>query len=346
MKSTLIVGLGRAGAGLHLPALMRLSKVRESAPRRLLGLDPGLTLGAGQFPGVVPLPGYQALGELDAGSCVAHVCTPPAQRVEAISRLAAAGVRQMIVEKPLASSCAELAEIAALRKHYKLDILVVGNFVSSSLTRRLEELIQSGTYGPVRRLAFTQHKPRIGRSLARREYASAFDIELPHALGATLLLIPGSAQVISAQCSDLVVEGVRAPALGRARLTLLHEGGALSELNSDLGAPIRKRSVEVSFDNHIIRGHYPVSEADHYAQLVVVDRKGRASDTEFIVDDSFLSFMVDAYRYFEEGGAKLSCDFELNTAIVELLSDAKESAGLVPFAKQAVPAREAVHAAP
>jgi predicted dehydrogenase len=327
MRSSLIIGFGRAGRGLHERALRRLAHAQESATRKLFVLDPAeVSSSCACHDSITWLSGYADLSKLDP-ECVVHVCTPPAQRVEVVSQLAAAGLRRMIWEKPLASSPEEMKELMAICERDSLDVVVVGNFVSSMLTRRVQQIIGSGELGAAQRISFVQNKPRFGRTLTGRDHPTAFDIELPHSVGAALLLA-GPAKLLSARCTDLRVGGKQVPWLGSARLSLAHANGVLSEFYSDLTSPVRKRSIEVSFDQYLVHGHYPVSEADSYAQLVVLDRRGQPRMSDIFLDDSFLTFMWEAYAYFEQGGPAPACNLALNSAIMDLLADAKAYAGV------------------
>lgn len=330
MLTSVIVGFGRAGAGLHLPALRRLSQstegLRSTSP--VLAFDPSRSQGESGLPkDVRVLASYDELARAADPNAVVHVCTPPSTRNETIGRLAALGYRKFIVEKPLASSRVELAALRELKLEYGLEILVVGNFIVSALTRRIAEIARAGELGSIRHLAFDQRKPRFGRSLTDRGSLTAFDVEIPHSIGAALVLANASAEVLEARCTDLLVGSQRISSLGTATLTMRHTTDALTTIYSDLGSPLRKRSVDVRLERGDITGHYPVSEGDSHAQLSVYDDRGREVHREVLLDDSFLTFMTRAYRQFLTGERAVG-DFELNERIVKLLSDAKERSGV------------------
>jgi predicted dehydrogenase len=329
----LIIGFGRAGAGLHLPALRKLARLGGSdrRTRSVYVLDPRLADLARRAPNdITVVQSYDSLARagIERQRTVVHLCTPPRARAEAVEQLAAAGFRRFIVEKPIADRPEDLAALGDVLARYELDLLVMGNFVVSAVTRRLAELISSGRYGALRSLAFEQHKPRFARSLENHDHATAFDVELPHALGAALSLAGTEAEVVGARCTDLAVGSSFVPHLGTAELTVRHRSGVVTHMFSDLTSPIRKRSIEARFDEYVLLGHYPVSEADNHAQLTLHDHAGRELYTHVLTDDSTLMFMVDSYNYFEGHAARPRSDFELNSAIVTLLIEAKSRCGI------------------
>jgi len=341
MLNTLIIGFGRAGAGLHWPALRKMMQAplagrgaTTDLPRvgRVFVFDSRIAQVGHDVPNeVVILHDYESIAAtVDPRDTVVHVCTPPLGRSGTVEQLAAAGFRRFLLEKPLADTYAEIAALDAIRERYALDLLVMGNFIVSAVTERIAALTAGGAHGRIRRLDFVQRKPRFSKSLANRDHPTAFDVEVPHAVGAALMLAGVEAEVIDARCSDLFAFGRRVPQLGTAHLTLLHaRDGALTEIRSDLMSPIRERSVEVHLeDGHRIVGHYPVSESDHHAQLAVYHRGGGELYSEVVFDDSILSCMVKAYRYFEGRDERPRSDFALNSAIVRLIADAKLRSGV------------------
>ena len=303
MFRTLVVGLGRAGAGLHLPVLDRLRQRTPTgtlfAEAPVVAVDPTPPLAA-LPPGTVVLPTLErARAELDPESTVAHVCTPPEGREAVIEQLARLGFAHVIVEKPLAVDITQLARVEDLCRRHRLQLVVVAQWQVSTLTRRLEECVTGGEFGELRQIRVVQRKPRFSRSLATSGHPTAFDVEVPHALGVVLRLA-GPARLTDAAWSDLAADGVVRPRLGTATLRLAHQRGPSTQITSDLTAPVRERRITCVFDDATVVGHYPVSEEDGYAQLAVArsDRTTR----EVFPDDALPSFLRDAYRRFADGG--------------------------------------------
>ena len=78
---TLVVGLGRAGAGLHLPGLAR-ARTADTHPfgdLPVVASDPRCAVGRRRA--LITTKSIQdAAGEVDPAETVVHVCTPPTVR--------------------------------------------------------------------------------------------------------------------------------------------------------------------------------------------------------------------------------------------------------------------------
>lgn len=357
MLQTFVIGLGRAGAGLHVSVLSRLREraaMRQLfAERPLVVCDPRFAA-ARELPGTlrhweVPgweVPGWQPHGTVLTGSVaeavrllepertVAHLATPPAVRLEIIEQLARAGFRNILVEKPLALDERMLADIERVRRRWGLHLVVVAHWLVSPLTTRLHELVRSTVLGELRSMSFLQCKPRFSRSLATGHHPTAFDVEPPHSVGVALRLA-GAARLVDAGCTDMVVGDTVLPRLGGARLTLQHDCGVRTEIVSDLTSPVRQRRVVLQFDRGLAIGHYPGSQDDDHAQLSVVAHSaspgepcgetgasGVAPARSVFPDDALATFLVRAYRRFSASEGD-EADFALNAAGVRLLSAAK-----------------------
>ncbi|HEU5023846.1 MAG TPA: oxidoreductase [Spirillospora sp.] len=322
MLHTLIVGMGRAGQGLHLPSLV---KVRAAAPG-LLARAPIVAVDPLGPPGDVP--GLVRAGSLEeAARCcppartVAHLCTPPQARAALLDRLAGLGYRKIIVEKPLAVDLPGLAEVARIRRRWGLDVTVATHWLDSGLTRRLRAAVTAGEFGALRRIRVVQNKPRFTRSVAARDHPTAFDVEVPHAL-AVVLSLAGGARIAGASWEDMVLGRTRVPRLGRARLRLEHAAGVRSEIDSDLTSPVRERSITLHFDRAVLVGHYPCSDADHTAQLRTV-RPGGDAAREVFADDAFPAFLHGAYVRYARSVASMHRTLPVQVDAVRLLAEAK-----------------------
>ncbi|MCX4747951.1 Gfo/Idh/MocA family oxidoreductase [Kitasatospora sp. NBC_01287] len=326
MLRTLIVGLGRAGAGLHLPVLRRLRREigRPFADTPPLAVDPAPT--ACPDPDQVELlPSLAAARDrLDPRHTVVHICTPPRHRAGLVEELAGLGFRKLIIEKPLAAHPADLAALAEVVHRERLDVSVVAPWLASTLTDRLVQLVREGELGELRRIAVRQHKPRFRRSLITHGHPTAFDIEIPHALGVALLL-GGDAEVTAAHWHDLRVGSEVRPMLGGARLELAHRGGARTEIVSDLTSPVRERRITLRFARGTATGHFPGSSDDEYAQLRLTGR--RLNSREVFPDDALGSYLTRAYRRFLLGPLPPEAEFDGHVRAVRLLSEAKRLSG-------------------
>jgi predicted dehydrogenase len=317
---SLVVGLGRAGAGLHLPVL---AKARSCEPQLFGGqdvvaCDPRRR--PPHRPGLVATPSIAtAAGGLDPAGTVVHVCTPPTDRHAVITELAELGFRNLIVEKPLASDADDLARIIRVRRKHRLHVEVVEPWLTSSLTGRLVELTRSGLFGAPRSISIVQNKPRFRRSFAAPGHPTAFDVELPHGV-ALALRLAGAARVTHAAGTDLEVDGQFSPRMGGATIRLRHNSGVRTEISSDLTCPVRERRITVEFSNGTAIGHFAVSDDDDHSQLTL--RANGRREHLVLRDDSLTEWMIQAYRKFQAGGEQTR-GFNFAAEVVQLLSVAK-----------------------
>jgi predicted dehydrogenase len=321
---TLIVGLGSAGTGLHLPVVERLRATATSSP--LFAEAPIVLHDPRGMPGGLAGHGVALAGSLTEaarlappGETVVHLCTPPSARLQPLSELAALGFRRFLVEKPLALDDATARRIDRLRRDLGLEMVVVAQWLDSSLTRRLEELIRGGALGRLRELTFVQLKPRFLRTLRSPGQATAFEVELPHSVSVALRLA-GDARLLRAGVSDMEVGDVVVRHMGAAHVVLGHDGGVVTRATSDLTAPMRERRVELRFTGGRAVGHYAVSREDCHAQLEV-RLPGRPARRRVFPDDSLARFTAGAYRRFREGD-DLDADLALNLRVAALLGEA------------------------
>lgn len=337
MVRTLVVGLGRAGAELHLPVLARA----RTAARQLFGEDPVIACDPRRVvvdrPGLVTVTSLAAAAaRVDPEDTVAHVCTPPTVRTEVIGELAERGFRHLIVEKPLAADTDDLARITRLRRKHGLRVAVVEPWQTSALTERLTELVRGGALGEPRSIAIVQNKPRFRRSMTRPSHPTAFDVELPHGVGLALRLA-GNARVTHAAGFDLVVGDVVVPRMGGARVGLRHNSGVRTEISSDLTSPVRERRVTLKFEHGTVVGHYAVSADDDHSQLSVT-LNGRR-EHEVLRDDSLTEWVIRAYQLFRGTRDQHAPGFAFAADVVQLLSVAKNICAepVVPSSRAGAP---------
>lgn len=293
---TLVVGLGRAGAGLHLPVLARARSAARPLfsslpivacdPRRTIPESPEVT---------VTSTVEQAERLVVPADTVVHVCTPPTVRTSVLTELAELGFRRFIVEKPLATDTDELARVVRLRRKHSLHLEVVEPWLTSTLTQRLTDLAGSGTLGDLKSIAIVQNKPRFRRSLLTPGHPSAFDVELPHGVGVALRLA-GNARVTHAAGQDLVLGELVIPRMGSAAVGLRHNSGVRTLIESDLTAPVRERRITCEFSRGRAVGHYAVSDDDDHSQLTVTQNGQSTHSVQR--DDSLTAWMIRAYRNF------------------------------------------------
>ncbi|WP_055523796.1 Gfo/Idh/MocA family oxidoreductase [Streptomyces graminilatus] len=326
MERTLIIGLGRAGLGLHWAVLRRLRAAGNHPdlfdPAPVLTLDPLAPTAAARAEELRPVSSVaHARTLLDPERTVVHLCTPPVARLGLLRELTAAGFRRIIVEKPLSVERRAVHDILELARTERLRLAVVAPWLASSLTARLARLVEEGELGELRSIDVRQSKPRMSRTLADGGHPTAFDVEPPHSLGVCLRLA-GDAVLAGAELADMHIGDTVVPGMGRAELVLRHQQ-AISRIVSDLTAPVRERRVQLGFTDGRAVAHYPGAEDDHYAQLRF-SRTGGPETWEVFPDDALAAYFVDTYRALGDGSA-LEPQLRLASRVVELLADAKEA---------------------
>ncbi|MFF9804520.1 hypothetical protein ACF1G5_05240 [Streptomyces coeruleorubidus] len=326
MERTLIIGLGRAGLGLHWAVLRKLRAAGRHpdlfAPAPVLVVDSLAPAALPQDEELRPVSSIaQARTLLDPERTVVHLCTPPVARLGLLRELAAAGFRRIIVEKPLAVERRAVHDILDLARSERMRLAVVAPWLASSLTARLARLVEEGDLGELRSIDVRQSKPRMSRTLADGGHPTAFDVEPPHSLGVCLRLA-GDAVLTGAELADMRIGDTVVPGMGRAELVLRHRK-AVSRIVSDLTAPIRERRVQLGFTDGQAVAHYPGGEDDHYAQLRF-SRTDHPETWEIFPDDALSAYFVDTYRALGDGTA-LEPGLHLAARVVELLADAKEA---------------------
>jgi predicted dehydrogenase len=310
---SLIIGLGRAGRGLHARCIRKIHNGPIGA------VDPSVDRwdehGTRLFSALEEVTGFDPI------DTVVHVCTPPDRHLEVTRTAAGLGYRRILVEKPLVANTSELGEMRELIRRHGLDLYVITPWLASRITERVAAAVHANGYGPLRRLSVHQHKPRFLRSLVNGTHADALEVEMPHQV-AVALHLAGPARVTAAAVTDMCVADRRLPGMGSATLHLSHESGVATTLESELCAPIRKRMVRCVFDHHEVRGYYPVDGDDPYGIVQVLHPDG-TTETEVVEDDP-LTFLLDrAYRHFGGSGPPPPGDLMLGAAVTEILSAAR-----------------------
>ncbi|MGW7527296.1 hypothetical protein [Streptomyces sp. NPDC054783] len=328
MLRTLLIGLGRAGTGLHLPVLRRARAVHTGlfADHPVVGVDPGPRPPTAMDGLEVVDSLHHARRHLDPAVTVVHLCTPPAVRVTLLEEAATLGYRRFVVEKPLVADRTELSHVLDVVDRHGLHIHVVSPWLHSALTERLAALI--GDVGDVRSVNVTQDKSRFRRSLTSGSHTNAFEVEIPHALGVVLRLL-GDAEVRTASCTDLRWGDEVVRHMGGATLTLRHRCGVRSRIRCDLTSPVRRRRITVETTTGMrLVGHYPVAQDDDVAQLDL-SRGGRRVRERF-QDDALSRCLTHAYRRFAEdavgAAAEAAEGLRVHVRTVELLDDARRLA--------------------
>lgn len=328
MLQALVVGFGKSGQELHLHCLRKMEK--KSGHDSLIHKDIGIVdiclerLKHSNEPAIKAFCHLNEVEGFEPATTVVHVCTAPPDHLSTLRQIVERGYTKIIVEKPLVCSLRELEEVVRLQEKYSIDLIVVANWLSSSLTAKIKAILNSGQFGSLQLINIKQCKPRYTRTLDNYGHATAFDVELPHE--AALALYLGGQEdvrVISAKSSDMRIAGAVIPHMGSARMKLQHATGIVSVLHSDLTAPVRKRSVELRFEKHIIVGYFPPSGDENYSQLFLYDEYRHILEISALEDDPLTACFIEYYLYFSGKGKKPVSDLSFNTATIRALCQAK-----------------------
>jgi predicted dehydrogenase len=193
-----IVGCGYWGPNLvrnlrqlgecQLKVLCDTSETRLSHMRRLYP-EVGLTR---EFSDVLNDP------ELDA-----LVIATPVRFHYSMAKAALEAGKHVFVEKPIARTCAEAEELAALAENRNLVLMVGHTFLFSPAVRRMKEIIDSGDVGEVQYIAAR----RLNLGLFQKDINVAWDLA-PHDLSILLHLLDELPVSVSCQGSSHVTRGV------------------------------------------------------------------------------------------------------------------------------------------
>lgn len=304
-----IVGYGRAGRNLHHASLRHLAGHPE-----VIAVDPRPSAASRE---VTWLPTLDAaLDRVDPDRAVFHVTTPVADHHTVIAALAAAGARHVVLEKPIAATAAEARQIAALASG-STTILPVGVWLSSAVTRRIEEAVGDGVIGEVRSLRMEQMKPRFTRSAGATEAARATEVELPHQLLLALHLAGPAELADTVTWGMPLPDGTLLPGAGGVDVTLRQPNRVTTRLMSDLTSPVRLRRLRVTGTRGTLVAHFPISSEDHTGQLVLPGR-----ERELIHDQPLTRFLEVAYGHFAGRDGPPPGDLATHVRVAEIVEEA------------------------
>ncbi len=306
-----IIGYGRAGRDLHHASLRRLGRPE------IVAVDPRPVTA----PRVTWLPTVAtALERVDLDRAVFHVTTPVADHHAVIGWLAAAGARNVVVEKPIAATAGEARAIAALAGRTR--IVPVGVWLSSAVTRRIEQAVADGVIGDLRSIRMEQMKPRFNRSAGAIDAAQATEVELPHQLLLALHLGGGPGELADTLTWGMPMpDGTELPGAGGVDVTLRQPNRVTTRLMSDLTCPVRLRRLRVTGTRGTLVAHYPISSDDHTGQVILPGR-----DRELVRDLPITQFLDAAYAYFADEGPPPPGDLALHVRVAELVEEATQHA--------------------
>ncbi len=343
-----VVGLGRAGLGLHIPVLEKIR--HDNAAASPFGAVVGLvdTVEAGTRRALHRLEydyGYDPRGvscatslaeltDVDPDHTIVHICTPAEDHASALREATEAGFRRIIVEKPCAANTADVDEMRRIADRTGASVAVINPYLySRSVASCKEKIRQVGR--PPHYLEFEMSKPRITPTLAGRSRPeSVMDVELPHQIAAALHLTEATRyRVLRAEVRHMhyretdtdVCRVVRNMGVG---ILVLELDQCIAVLISSLDALTRTRVLKLRFPNtEHIEAFLPVTGDDHTS--VIMEYSGHNPDgtTEQtgvakLPDDMLARCLFDMYSRFATDSPQLS-DLTFNRKVIDVMDKAK-----------------------
>jgi predicted dehydrogenase len=346
-----VVGLGRAGLGLHIPVLEKIRRDGAGASPfgAVVGLVDTAELGAkrarhrleydyGYDPqGISCATSIGDLTGVDPDNTIVHICTPADDHASALRAATEAGFRRIIVEKPCASNTADVDEMQRIVDRTGASIAVINPYLYSRSVASCKDKIQQVGRQP-HYLEFEMSKPRVAPTLAgRSKPESVMDVELPHQIATALYLTQASRyRVLRAEVRHMhyremdtdVCQVVRNMGLG---IIVLELDECIAVLVSYLDALTRTRELRLRFPNtEHIEAFLPVTGDDHTS--VIMEYSGHNSDGSSeqtrvakLPDDMLARCLFDMYTRFITDSPQLS-DLTFNRKVVDVMDKAKRFA--------------------
>lgn len=343
-----IVGLGRAGMGLHIPVLEKIRRDGggDSPFGQVVGLVDAVEVGTkralhrleydyGYDPSGIRC--ATSLGDLtgiDPDQTIVHICTPADDHAAGLRAATDAGFRRIIVEKPCASNTADVDEMRRIADRTGASIAVINPYLYSRSVASCKDKIQQLGQQP-HYLEFEMSKPRVTPTLAgRSKPESVMDVELPHQIATALYLTEATRyRVLRAEVRHMhyrevdtePCQVVRNMGLG---IIVLELDQCIAVLVSYLDALTRTRELKLRFPTtEHIEAFLPVTGDDHTS--VVVEYAGHNTDgtseqtrVAKLPDNMLARCLFDMYTRFITDTPQLS-DLTFNRKVVDVMDKAK-----------------------
>jgi predicted dehydrogenase len=346
--NAVVVGLGRAGMGLHIPVLekIRLHSAAASPFGGVVGLVDTVETGTRRALHRLEYDfGYDARGiscatslaelkGVDPDNTVVHICTPADDHASTLRAATDAGFRRIIVEKPCASNAADVDEMQRIADRTGATVGVINPYLYSRTVASCKDKIRQMGQQP-HYLEFEMSKPRITPTLAGRSRPeSVMDVELPHQIATALHLTEASryrllrAEVRHMHYRETDTEPCQVVRNMGVGILVLELDSCIAVLISSLDALTRTRVLKLRFPNsEHIEAYLPVTGDDHTS--VVMEYSGRNSDgtTEQtrvakLPDDMLARCLYDTYARFVTDTPQLS-DLAFNRKVIDMMDKAK-----------------------
>lgn len=188
------IGIAAVGCGYWGPNVIRnLAEIDGFDLRRICDASPSrLNAVASRYPGARPTPDVQdALA--DPAIQAMYLATPVSSHYDLVRRSLLAG-KHVLVEKPLATTVAQSDELGRLAAERGLTLMVGHTFVFSPPVRKVKEIVDSGTIGPIYYVETT----RVNLGLFQKDVSVLWDLA-PHDLSILLYWLGEVPTLVSAR---------------------------------------------------------------------------------------------------------------------------------------------------
>jgi predicted dehydrogenase len=344
-----IVGLGRAGLGLHIPVLEKVRHVRGATAspfEAVVGLVDSTETGIKRAQHRLEYDyGYDPrrissatsiadLTGVDPDHTIVHICTPADNHASALRDATDAGFKRIVVEKPCAANTSEVDEMLRIAERTGASVAVVNPYLYSRSVASCKQKIQQVGRRP-NYLEFEMSKPRITPTLAgRSKPESVMDVELPHQIATALHLTdPSRYRVLRAEVRHMHYRETHTepcqvvPNMGIG-VIVLELDECIAVLVSSLDALTRTRVLKLRFPNtDHIEAFLPVTGDDHTS--VVIEYSGHNTDgsteqqrVEKLPDDMLTRCLFDMYSRFATDSPQVS-DLAFNRKVIDVMDKAK-----------------------
>jgi predicted dehydrogenase len=155
-----LIGFGAIAEHAHLPALRSFPEIEVVA---VADLSPARRERVRELLPHAAV--FDAPLDLIANADVTGVdiCTPPGTHAELIEAACARGLRTVVCEKPFVLSEEEYARVCDARVRSGATVVSVNNWMHSHLDRRVREVLEAGSIGPVQRIVLQTGRPDVAK---------------------------------------------------------------------------------------------------------------------------------------------------------------------------------------
>jgi hypothetical protein len=346
-----IVGLGRAGLGLHIPVLAKVRRevAEPSSFDRIVAIVDNsesaigsalhrLSDNFGYNPATLSCAtSLDGLKGINPEKSVIHICTPENDHLPIMQSAVSLGYRRIIIEKPCAGNTADVDKMQSIVDKNGTSVAVINPYLYSRSVAACKEKIRQNGKLPYY-LEMELSKPRkVPTIQGRSRPESVIDVELPHQIATALYLTDASrytilrAEVRHMHYREQDCDPCKIAFNMGVGIIVIEFNHCITVLVSYLDAPSRTRFLKLRFENTVqVEVFLPVTEDDHTSEFV--EYFGTNSDgttdqrrADKLPDDMFTCCLSDIYKRFAANEAQLS-DILFNRKVVDIMDRAKKLA--------------------